>query len=227
MQKINQRLFLLSHFLLFSILILWFIPFTRILSQNIDIFTFQTLNSSLIDNPSLQTIIGILNHRYEARLNLVLAALLNILAILSTKDATLRKQRIKLTLYFWICFQIGFSLQKYIIDYFLHIERLSPSLVLPSLKLSQVLQDPNIKDFSRNSFLGGHAFAMIYWASFSFYCSGRKMAWLGAGFALLLCLPRLFSGAHWLTDEVFGAVLALLWLSWTLILLQRFRDNFE
>lgn len=211
----KRRFFYLSHFALFSCFILWFWPLTHPLCQQIDAWVFQTLNGSLVGHVEWQTIVGILNHRREARLNLLFAALFNLWAICATPPG-MRMQRFKQTLYFWLCFQIGFTLQDYVINHLFHIERDSPSLVLgATVKLSEILQDPNIKDVSRNSFLGGHAFAMVYWASFTFLCAPRRVAILGALFALVLCLPRLFSGAHWFSDEVFGGILALVWLSWT------------
>lgn len=213
----TNPLFLYSHMALFGLLLAWFSPFTHTICEQIDIWVFQVLNGSLVAHSDWQTTIGILNHRREARLNLLFAALFNLWAILSTQDKALRMHRLKLTLYFWICFQIGFSIQDFIINHLMHIKRNSPSLVLtPFVKLSEVLQDPNIKDASKYSFLGGHAFAMIYWASFSCFCAPKRIAILGMFVAILLCLPRLFSGAHWFSDVLFAAILALVWLSWTL-----------
>lgn len=208
--------FLISHFVLLFLLMLWFSPLTQSFCQRIDIWVFQQLNGSLVDQLDWQVILGILNHRREARLNLLIAALFNVWAILGTRDTTLRKLRLKQTLYFWLCFQIGFTLQDFFINHLMHIERDSPSIALtPLVKLSEILRDPNIKDSSKASFLGGHAFAMVYWASFTFLCAPKRVAILGILFAIILCLPRLFSGAHWFSDVLFASILALAWLSWT------------
>ncbi len=132
----------------------------------------------------------------------------------------LRMQCIKSFIYFWICFELVFCLQEYFFHGFLKLARYSPSLVLaPSLRLSEVLHNPSIKDASQNCFPGGHAFALLYWALFSLYLSPRYIGILGMIFGLFLCLPRLFSGAHWMSDTVFSALLALVCFVWTLMLL--------
>lgn len=211
--------FFAIHLIFLSVLILWFIPITHHYIERLDTITFYFLNGSLWDHPLWQQFWGLLNHRREVSLNLVMAALFNLWALLATHDKALRKVRIKQTLYFWICFQIGFTLQYHFFDTLLHIERYSPSLILqPAAKLSLLLNNPNIKDASYHSFPSGHAFSMVYWAAFTQLCSPRKIASLGFVLAFILCLARLFSGAHWLSDTIFSGLLGLVWLSWTIII---------
>lgn len=181
--------------------------------QVIDTQAFIFLNSSLIDHPTLQSFWGMLNHKWEASINLMMAFLINLITILATRDPRVRKLRFFQLLYFWICFEIGFLIQDWFFHTWLHLKRLSPSLVItPVLRLSQVLHNPLIKDFSEHSFPSGHAFAMIYWSAFTYLCSPRKVGILALCLGIFLCLPRLVSGAHWLSDVLFGALLALGWL---------------
>lgn len=213
-----KKLFFISHFFLLFGLILWFNPITHPFCQAIDLYVFKLLNNTLKEGVLWQNFWGILNHRKEALLNLALAALISILGILSTSEPELRKLRIKQTLYFWMCFQIGFMIQREIFVNHLNLIRLSPSLVVESaIRLSEIFNSSNIKDYTRNSFPGGHAFAMIYWASFTFISAPKRIGYFGIGMGILLCLPRLFSGAHWLSDVLFSVLLAILWLHLTLI----------
>ncbi len=217
-EHILQRRWLwTTHLVCFTALLLWFAPLTHPICQRLDAFTFYLLNGSLVDHPLWQQFWGILNHRREVSLNLVMAALFNLWAILATRDKALRKTRIKQILYFWICFQIGFTLQYHFFNTFLEVARDSPSLTLhPVTKLSVILQNTNIKDASYHSFPSGHAFSMVYWAAFTTFCAPRRIAWVGVTLAFILCLARLFSGAHWLSDTLFSGLLALIWLSWTI-----------
>lgn len=210
------KLLIISHIALLSALVLWFVPVTQPFFQELDNTVFLKFNGSLINKPFWQVFWGLLNDRRETKLNLLFAALINIWAILATPDRVKQKVRIKQTLYFWVCFQLGFMLQEAIFNTWLHVARDSPSLVFkPIVKLSQILQTTNLKEGTLHSFPSGHAFSLIYWASFTLLCSPRYIGIIGLIFAILLCLPRLFIGAHWLSDEVFSMLIALVWLSWT------------
>ncbi len=212
------RLLMISHVCFFLGLFLWFNPWTHRLCMEGDRAIFYLLNGTLDQNPRWQSLWALLNHRQETAYNLVLAACFNLWALYQTKNPIVRTQVIKLFIYFWICFEVVFCFQEYFFHDFLKIIRYSPSLVLqPSLRLSQVLDDPHIKDVSKNCFPGGHAFALLYWAFFSFRCSPKGIGMLGLIFALFLCLPRLFSGAHWMSDTIFSGLLAAVCFSWTVL----------
>ena len=213
----QNPVFIPSHLAFLIALLLWFMPLTHPLCQSLDNNVFFFLNGSLSAHPLWQSFWGILNHRREVMLNLVSAALLNIWAILQTRDPLLRKKRIKQTLYFWVFFEIGFMLQDSFFHHLLHVTRHSPSLTLqPVMKLSVLLNNPNIKDVSFHSFPSGHAFALVYWASFTLLCAPRKIGLFGILMSIMLCCARLFGGAHWFSDVLFSALLALVWLSWTI-----------
>ncbi len=209
-------LWITSHIALIAAVLLWFNPLTHAFFQHLDESLFLKLNASLVDQPFWQVFWGLLNDRRETKLNLLFAGLINLWTILATQEKALRAQRIKQTVYFWFCFQIGFMLQEGIFNNWLHVARDSPSLVIkPAVKLSQVLQNFNLKEGTQHSFPSGHAFSLIYWASFTLFCAPRQIGLIALFFAVLLCLPRLFIGAHWLSDEVFSVLMALVWLSWT------------
>lgn len=213
----STHFFILSHLLLLACGLCWFNEQIHPYCVSADIWVFKTLNQSLAEHSLWQSFWGLLNHRLETHYNLVLAGLLNLWAILDTPNARLKQQRIRQLIYFWICFELGFWLQDYLFHTYLEVARHSPSVVLKQvIKLSAQLKDTNIKDASTACFPSGHAFALIYWASFSLLCSPKKIGILGLLLALFLCLPRLFSGAHWASDILFSGIMALVWLSWIL-----------
>lgn len=213
----KKPLFIVSHLALLTALMLWFLPLTHPFCKHLDAYIFFLLNGSLTEHWLWLRFWGLLNHRREVMLNLVFAALVNIWAILQTRNPQLRKIRTQQILYFWFFFEIGFILQDGFFHHVLQITRYSPSLILqPFIKLSALLNDPNIKDTSFHSFPSGHGFALVYWAAFTYLCAPRKIGLFGILMSLLLCFARLFGGAHWFSDVLFSALLALVWLSWTL-----------
>ncbi len=213
----QQRLFWISHLFLITTVVLWINPVTFPVLQHWDFAIFKTLNDSLEARPFWQQFWGTLNHPLESKLTLIIAGIFNLWALHATKDPNRRKIRLKQTIYFWICFEIGWQLQNSIFHQLLHVVRDSPSLVLqPVIKLSTVLDNPLIKDSSSTSFPSAHAFSLTYWASFTALSSPKKVAIPGILFASFFCLPRLFGGAHWFSDVFFGTLLAFVWLSWVL-----------
>ncbi len=67
--------------------------------------------------------------------------------------------------------------------------------------IEQVLE---IKDRSSRSFPGDHASVLLLWAAFlSLFARGKRLllVWLTC---VLLLLPRLVAGAHWLSDNLVG-----------------------
>ncbi len=193
----------------------------------VDLNIFLFLNGSLREYPSTQVFWGLLNHKWEAWLNLIMAFSFNLITLLCTRNKTLRKTRFFQLLYFWVCFEIGFFLQDSFFHTLLEIKRLSPSLVVtPVLRLSSALQNPLIKDFSMHSFPSGHAFAMIYWASFTYLCSPKKAGILALILGIFFCIPRLVGGGHWFSDVAFGALVALAWL-WLIVHIPLYRHFFN
>jgi membrane-associated phospholipid phosphatase len=193
------------------------------LLDTLDLNVFLMLNGSLVNHPTAQMFWGLLNHKWEAILNLIMAFSFNLIILLCTRDKALRKTRFFQLLYFWFCFELGFFLQDGLFHTLLDLKRLSPSLLItPVLRLSEALHNPLIKDFSEHSFPSGHAFAMIYWSSFTYLCSPKKAGILALALGIFFCIPRLVGGGHWLSDVLVGALLALVWL-WFIIKIPLYR----
>jgi len=210
------KLLVLSHSLLFLGLGLWFSPL-QISLHKLETQIFFFFNQTLTI-PYWQEFWGLLNHRSEGSINLILAACLNIMIIMKT-PRPLQRKLIGQTLYFWLLFQLGFMLQRDLSDAFINTPRFSPTLVCsPVLRLSTLLDNVRIKDASHNSFPGGHAFAMMYWGIFTYYIAPKRWGVLALFLGSFLCLPRLMSGAHWVSDVVFSILLAFVWFAWSLVI---------
>lgn len=93
----------------------------------------------------------------------------------------------------------------------------SPSLVLePAYLFSELRPSIPAKDTASTSFPGDHASVLLIWFGFLAWNSrGTGARLLLGAVTLLLILPRLVGGAHWLADvAVGGMVMALVTLSW-------------
>ena len=98
----------------------------------------------------------------------------------------------------------------------LPFERLSATLEYPdSFRLAQWSTDLKTKDASADSFPGDHGMILLIVAGFVAYYFSRRYAWFALVVAIVGTMPRVVAGAHWVTDEVVGAVfIAMLALSW-------------
>jgi membrane-associated phospholipid phosphatase len=96
----------------------------------------------------------------------------------------------------------------------------SPSLqILDSVRLSEqypwLAEHLDLKDASKRSFPGDHASVLMLWGAFMALFARRGKLALVLGLTTLLMLPRLFAGAHWLSDDLVGGViLTLLAFAW-------------
>jgi len=93
----------------------------------------------------------------------------------------------------------------------------SPSLTLHPVWLLETLRpDIPAKDSAPTSFPGDHASVLLIWFGLLAWNARGSLERLLLGcITLLLILPRLIGGAHWLADvAVGGTVMALVTLSW-------------
>lgn len=96
------------------------------------------------------------------------------------------------------------------------IERPSATLEYSdSFRLAQWSTELKTKDSSSDSFPGDHGMILLIVAGFVAYYFSRSYTWFAIVFAIIGTMPRVVAGAHWVTDEVVGAVfIAMLALSW-------------
>lgn len=212
--KNKQAIKLTQHALLLSAcLLLWFHPATRTFCQYLDKQTFLVLNGTLQYSKLWQYFWGYLNHPFESWLNVLVMAVINLFGIFSLNTQERASATIDI-LYFWLFFQIIILVTHGIFVDLLHIQRISPSLIItPIVQLKDALHISTLKVSSTNCFPAGHALIAIYWCAFSRkYASPfiKKIIYLGA---ICLTMPRLFSGAHWASDVVFTMNYALLWFT--------------
>lgn len=89
----------------------------------------------------------------------------------------------------------------------LHWRGNSPTLTLePAYRLSELYPALDPKDSSKKSFPGDHSGVLMIVGSFLLLQRLNRWSILAAGIAALFILPRLFAGAHWLSDVAVGGL---------------------
>ena len=87
------------------------------------------------------------------------------------------------------------------------VRRPSPTMVYPdALRLSELVSWIPTKDVSRDGFPGDHAVVLLICAGVITFYLPRAYATAAWVLAVVFTVPRLVSGAHWLTDDLVGSV---------------------
>ena len=94
-----------------------------------------------------------------------------------------------------------------LIHQYLELRRESPTLQIDgSQRLTQLVNWIRTKDASRGSYPGDHGLVLFTLTLYGWRFLQPWARWAGAGGAVLFTLPRLMSGAHWLTDILCGSI---------------------
>lgn len=192
-------------------LLVWFMPALHASWQKLDFSVYALLNQSLQYSRAWQLFWGYLNHPHETWINVVVMVAINILGIFSIPKEK-RPRAFATVIYCWIFFQIVLLFTQKVLINGLYLHRHSPSMVHnPWVVLSQTLDINNIKVFSNSCFPAGHVLVLVFWAKFIALYANPQIKRLALCTVFLFTLPRLFSGAHWLSDILFTILYALLW----------------
>lgn len=227
----NVKILLLCHLigaLLFASL---FWPITEAFWNTIDIAFFKCINSTLRDHPYWQLFWAFANHKLADWVE-DLCVLCFFIAYVRQGHQTLRKRKAaELVFIVFYIAAILYFINRVLFRENLDIPRLSPTLVVEdSVRLSDEIPWMKIKDEASKSFPGDHATtALLFAASFS-YLAGWRLGVLASLYGAFLCMPRLITGAHWLSDVVVGSgTIAIVCLSWAFCtpLFTRFTNGCE
>jgi uncharacterized protein (TIRG00374 family) len=197
----------------------WRWPPARTWWDQADLFVFQAANALIAAGAGWAQFWALGNSRYaDVPVGLVL------LAVLAGGNAASAPHRVRQVLYAFLAALLLLLLVRAgpmaelvrAMDW----QRASPTLeVAGALRLSEMFPDWvarwGLKDASGRSFPGDHASVLLLWAlCVTAFRHGRRalFAWL---LAALFMLPRLVSGAHWLSDAaVGGSFVALMAFGW-------------
>lgn len=204
----------LALFLVASLLL----PLTSSLWEWSDRHFFTWVNASLDQHPHWQVFWACANHKWADWIEDLVILLFFAVCVKHTRQG-LKKKKVAEILFFTLygaC--IIYVINQLLFRENFPIARASPSLVIEgAIRLSQEITWMAIKDKSLNSFPGDHATTALLFASSLSYLGGWRKAIWGWCYAAFLCMPRLITGAHWLSDILVGSgAILLITLSWAL-----------
>lgn len=203
----------------------WLWDPTRSLWQALDDRAFWAMNRSLAEGAVWQQFWAVTNNRaFDLAAAVAMIGLFAHYALLRDRR-NLRRHiatGLIMVLTLLISVQVGKALP---------IERPSATMEYPdALRLSTLVPDIDTKDYSSDSFPGDHGLVLLVCAGFIARFMPPVYGLIGMLFVVVFTMPRLMSGAHWLTDEIVGALsLGTLALCWMLAtpLEQRLRHPLE
>jgi membrane-associated phospholipid phosphatase len=176
------------------------LPVFNELWRALDTVFFYVLNNSLGEVQN--------NWNYLwAILSVRIADLLPLIFILLFFLAFKKNTRIK-ELSFFVALLFLMLIIRELLDFFVayfEFSRVSPSMVLETIRLSVLYPEINLKDSSSESFPGDHAAVLFVWFGF-FVSRVKRFRFLALLMVLFFLIPRLISGAHWLSDVLVGGL---------------------
>lgn len=108
---------------------------------------------------------------------------------------------------------------KYVDAHWINIARLSPSRFFADANLVSELSGWPAKDMAGDSFPGDHGMMLLIFSFYMLRYCGRRAFGRCLAVVAVFSLPRLMSGAHWLTDIAVGSLSIVLvlcgWLLYT------------
>lgn len=191
----------------------WIAPASRAWWSALDNAVFNALNPPLADPGLWQSLWAIANWR---PFDLIAAAIIFgfVLSWLRADAGQGVRFRLAHFLAFCLLLLLGKACEHLLLD-FTGYRRASPTLVFAdAIRLSEIITWIAVKDRSSTTFPGDHAFVIFAAAGFFWICVGRNMGIIAALVLTPFTLPRVVTGAHWMTDILVGGMtMALLLLS--------------
>jgi membrane-associated phospholipid phosphatase len=200
--------FFFGALILILLWVMWFTPSVHAKLEAIDGYIFLQLNKMAAKENFTSYFWMLMNHPEEKWINVVFMASVHMLAILLFKGRG--GELAKAFLIYWILIQIFIVFNHSFYHQLLEIKRFSPYYVFGNINvLSDIYQNPSIKDRSVSSFPGGHAFAAFFWL---FYTSSKLKSYKWDLLLFVIAFPiiiaRVVSGAHWPSDVFYAGVQA-------------------
>lgn len=193
-----------------AVLASWRWPPVQLLWDRFDLEVFHLLNAPLASNAAWAHVWGVFNMRLvDLGFGLIM------LGILVKGNFIFTAAQVRQALYAFVAVLVLLLLIRVgplnELVKAMHWQRASPSLTVDgAVRLTALFPDWatdwHMKDSSGRSFPGDHAAVLLLWAIFLSPFARGWRRWLVWGLALLFMLPRLVSGAHWLSDVLVGGV---------------------
>lgn len=212
----NWKALIFCHMIIGILLTSFFWQETKIYWDMIDLSVFRFINNSLEGNQPWQIFWALANHKKADLFEDLCIFLFFFTWIRSSPPYA----QVKHTAQFLFCIlYVAFTIllvNHLIFRVCVEVFHASPTLALEhTIRLSKEIPWLSIKDSSPKSFPADHGTTALLFAWCYAFFSTRKRALIGILYASFLCMPRLITGAHWLSDVIVGSgSIAILFLSW-------------
>jgi membrane-associated phospholipid phosphatase len=183
----------------------WHLPMTRDWWQYIDVWGFRAINHTLTWGAWWYTPWGIANMRV---FDLVPASAFAALFLVYVAQGSAGERWARFVSFSYV---VAFCVAMLALSSaVLEIERQSPTKALDNvIRLSELMPGVKLKDASGNSIPGDHATTLALLAVFLWRLAGARLGAIGVVVAVIFALPRLVSGAHWLSDILVGSTICV------------------
>jgi Kdo2-lipid A phosphotransferase len=209
---------LLCHLLIALLISTFLWPMTKPYWDQCDIFFFRLLNDPLRGNKFLQIFWAFANHKLADWIEDCAILIFFFLYVKQSSEKTRRRKVCELLFCVLYIGSIIFFVNRVLFRETLTLYRDSPTLLLDNcVYLSDELPWMHIKDTSPKCFPADHATTALLFAGSFFYFAGWRLGSLAIIYSIFLCLPRMVTGAHWLSDILAGSgPIVLFFLGWAL-----------
>jgi membrane-associated phospholipid phosphatase len=194
--------------------------------KTIDSNVFLAMNGTMKDNPVMQTVWGIANHR---AFDLVAAAWMGLLFAIYYVRNPRQENRAGL-IQFGLYMVAALLLVTVASELLIKFHRASPTETAGLKERAILLTDLkeritwSVKVGSSNSFPGDHATVLMFIGSFLIWRLRSWYGWAAALGMIAFALPRLAGGGHWLSDILVGSFSFFLFF-FPLVLFQPVRER--
>lgn len=214
----NLKALLLCHIVIALLISTFLWPVTRVFWDWLDTAFFTSINHSLSWGKYWQIFWAMANHKLADWLEDAVILTFFIIHVRRAVKTLRPKRAAELIFCALYIAAIIYYVNRMLFRKCLQIPRASPTLVIDSsICLSDLIPWLSIKDGSPKCFPGDHATTAILFAASYFYYSGWRTGIYAILYAAFLCMPRLITGAHWLSDIIVGSgTITLFFLSWAL-----------
>ena len=184
----------------------WQLAATRSLWDQLDLRVFRLLNGSLNFGGPWQILCGFANWRVADAVPGLLLFVLFWNWYVRVKPER-RARRLAIIMVFCAVLSGAKIVSSFVVHELLDYHRLSPTLVYEDAhRLSETFTLVKPKDQSPHSFPGDHGLVLLMSVAFFLYWGTTRDTMISSGIGAVFLMPRLISGAHWLTDICVGSL---------------------
>jgi len=207
---------LISQFIIVFLLLSWNFPPLCHLWEKLDIAAAYFFNSFIQNHKISQNFWAFFNSSLADWLFDITMALFFLPYVFLAQKGQKLKRFIEISLIIFVIVLFYNLFNRGIFEKAIILSRESPFGVLPDLfSLNEVISWTHVKVHSSASYPGDHGYTICMFILSIYFLMGRRQCFFAFLASLPFLVPRLITGAHWVTDILMGSfIMALFILGW-------------